>query len=383
MKLALYVHDFRLEVGHSNSLIELVRHLPASFLDNITELEVVSHTATDLKILFPNFKGHLRWTKVPFGKLQPFLLKSIAYQAWTFLHNRFFQTRDTVRIGIGICCLDVHAASIQFIHYQWTEKGLQMEQDHALRLFYKKFLFKYFEICEDIFFGNPKRKFFSPAGFLTQHLKRKYPHIDATTIYSGVNLSRFELNSGGKIELLNTLILKYPQLSTLDLMRPVYLFVGAYERKGLHEALDLVRKQPGAQFIVIGSPSFGRAIDWPQDLSIYTITFTREVSLFYDLADCFVFPTLYEPFGLVLFEAMAMGLTIITRKHEVGASELLAGLPEVYFSDQEGFEFPRISVKCHQDKKDLREKRLSHLGDVSWNKASLELAAYLSSVKTP
>ena len=37
-------------------------------------------------------------------------------------------------------------------------------------------------------------------------------------------------------------------------------------------------------------------------------------------------PTLYEPFGLVLIEAAAMGMNIVTTRNCVGASELLENL---------------------------------------------------------
>ncbi len=125
----------------------------------------------------------------------------------------------------------------------------------------------------------------------------------------------------------------------------------------------------------------GRPVTWPKNLKIFPISFTREVYKFYALADTFVFPTIYEPFGLVLFEAMAMGLAIITKRSQVGASELLEGLPEVYFADQAGFNFPNDKLKDPESKKILRAARLNKLGDVSWQKAGIELNAYLGNIQ--
>ena len=378
MKLALYVHDLKLEIGHSNSLIELIRHLPEDYQQKIESIEVVSFTTSALENLFPDFRGKLSWTSVPFPGLKPVLFKSLFFQIWTYLYDQFRQTKETYRIGIGISSLNVDAVSTQFIHHQWTERGLSMERGHILRKLYKKILFGYFEWCENFLFSRKKIRIFSPAEFLTAFLKKHFPHSSGKTIYSGVNLSRFELGKDSKQQIFSELLTEYKSLQGLNVEQPIYLFVGAYERKGLHEALDLVKKIPGAQFIVIGSPSLGRAVEWPKEIKIFPITFTKKVSKFYSLSDVFVFPTLYEPFGLVLFEAMAMGLTIITRYSEVGASELLEGLPEIYFLDRPGTVFPEITVKDLEDRKTLRAARLSKLGDVSWTKAGKELAHYLS-----
>ncbi len=377
MKLALYVHDLKLEIGHSNSLIELIRHLPEEFSDKIEEIEVVTFTTTPLEVLFPKFKGKLKWVKVPFSGIKPVLLKSIYYQIWTFVYNKLLQSTGKFRIGIGISCLDVDAVSIQFIHHQWTKRGLEMEASHGIRKFYKKFLFAYFEWCENFLFPKRNLKIFSPAKFLTNFLKTKAPEVDAVTIYSGVNLSRFELKAQTRQEIFQDLIGNYPVLQGLKLDEPIYLFVGAYERKGLFQALDLLADRGNAQFIVIGSPSMGRSVQWPSSLKVFPITFTKEVSKFYALSDVFLFPTMYEPFGLVLFEAMAMGLGIITRRSEVGASELLEGLPEVYFCDSPNFSMPNIQVKNFESRKNLRDLRLEMLGDVSWSNAGKELADFI------
>lgn len=377
LKLALYVHDLKLEIGHSNSLIELIRHLPEEFLKQVEEIQVVSFSTSPLEAMFPHYPGKLSWVKIPFAKLSPVLLKSIYFQLVVFLYNRLFQQNGFTRIGIGISSLDVDAVSIQFIHHQWSRPGLEMERGHAIRQIYKRILFWYFERCEKYLFVKEGLKVFSPAKFLTAFVKSFNPDLRAATIYSGVNLSRFVIPAKTKEEVLTDLVTRYQVLKGLDVTRPIVIFIGAYERKGLYQALDLLGDKAGTQFIVIGSPSFGRAISWPQSVNVYPISFTREVPLFYALSDVFLFPTIYEPFGLVLFEAMAMGLTIVTRREDVGASELLEGVPEVYFCDHASFIFPALEVKTIEQKMALREERIKKLGDVSWNKAGRELADFL------
>ncbi|MBY0516465.1 MAG: glycosyltransferase family 4 protein [Bacteriovoracaceae bacterium] len=305
------------------------------------------------------------------------MLKSLFYQVWTYFYNLLFFGDETFRIGIGISSLSVDSVSIQFIHHIWTQRGLEQESNHGVRKIYKKILFAYFEMCENYLFKKKGLKFFSPAHFLTNYLKDNYTGIEAKTIYSGVNLSRFEINKKPKIEILNDLVTRYPILKGLNVSKPIYLFIGAYERKGLPQALEIVSQVKGCQFIVIGSPSAGKPVVWPKDINVYPITFTREVPLFYSLSDAFIFPTIYEPFGLVLFEAMAMGLAIVTRFDQVGASELLKGLPEVYFSDEKDFSFVPVEVKDLNAKMHLRNERIKLLGDVSWSKAGAELANFI------
>jgi hypothetical protein len=86
--------------------------------------------------------------------------KSLFFQIWTYLYDQFRQTKGIYRIGIGISSLNVDAVSIQFIHHQWTERGLSMERGHILRKLYKKILFGYFEWCENFLFSRKKIRIF-------------------------------------------------------------------------------------------------------------------------------------------------------------------------------------------------------------------------------
>ena len=168
LKLAIYVHDFRLEIGHSNALIELLRHLPRKKQEEITDIEIVSQIATPLHELFPSYKGRLKWTKVPLGGMKPALFNSIFFHLWTIFYNNFFQKNKPYRIGVGACCFAVDASSVQFIQYQWTENGLILERNNMLKFIYKKILFSYYEWCEDQIYQSKKIKVFTAAKFLTE-----------------------------------------------------------------------------------------------------------------------------------------------------------------------------------------------------------------------
>jgi UDP-glucose:(heptosyl)LPS alpha-1,3-glucosyltransferase len=60
---------------------------------------------------------------------------------------------------------------------------------------------------------------------------------------------------------------------------------------------------------------------------------SRRVETFFAAADAFVFPTLYDSFGLVICEAMASGLPVVTSR-AAGAAELITDGEDGLLTDQ-------------------------------------------------
>lgn len=108
------------------------------------------------------------------------------------------------------------------------------------------------------------------------------------------------------------------------------LFVGHnYERKGLHYLLKAMAALP-YQEIELSVVGRDQAIKtWQKQaaelgLEKRVTFFGPQSNLipFYQKADCMVIPSLYDPFANVTLEALAMGLFVITSKHN-GGSEIL------------------------------------------------------------
>jgi glycosyltransferase involved in cell wall biosynthesis len=94
---------------------------------------------------------------------------------------------------------------------------------------------------------------------------------------------------------------------------PSILFIGRdFERKGgrvLLEAFDLVRTQvPGATLSIVGAPRDFRV---PGVTGHGKVRDRRELAKLYRRARAFCLPSLYEPYGLVLIEAMAHGVPCV------------------------------------------------------------------------
>lgn len=108
---------------------------------------------------------------------------------------------------------------------------------------------------------------------------------------------------------------------------PVVLFVGAFARKGLDtaiEALALMRTWAVLR-AVGGGPTKAFARLAERRGVRERVRFeapTRDIAAAFRSADAFVFPSRYDPFGMVVAEALACGVPVVTSR-VAGASELV------------------------------------------------------------
>ncbi|ORT51859.1 group 1 glycosyl transferase [Vibrio sp. qd031] len=110
---------------------------------------------------------------------------------------------------------------------------------------------------------------------------------------------------------------------------PIFLFLGTgYDRKGLKPTLEAFSKLDyEARLIVVGRESREQDyINYAKQLGIADSCMflgeRRQPELFFSIADCYVLPTKYEPFGFTVIEALSCGIPVITTQ-QCGAKEVL------------------------------------------------------------
>jgi UDP-glucose:(heptosyl)LPS alpha-1,3-glucosyltransferase len=115
----------------------------------------------------------------------------------------------------------------------------------------------------------------------------------------------------------------------------VWLFVGE-AAKGLRETLEALRRFRDYKLLVVTRSDWtlyqGLVSQLGLEGRVINIGFQREPSEAYKAADLFVYPSPYDPFGLVVTEAMACQLPVVCSS-VIGAAELIEDGGNGYLCD--------------------------------------------------
>jgi glycosyltransferase involved in cell wall biosynthesis len=150
----------------------------------------------------------------------------------------------------------------------------------------------------------------------------------------------------------------------------VLLFVGAgdWKRKGLSLALRAlaILGDPSVHLIVVGSEDIGFYRNEARRLGrqeyVHFCGFTAQIERYYAAADIFVYPSHYETFSLVTFEAAAAGLPLIVTRTS-GSEELVRDGENGFFVQPDADD---ISAKLRHVLRDtVLQQRMSAAARVS------------------
>ncbi|MEN9517942.1 MAG: hypothetical protein RLZZ381_530 [Cyanobacteriota bacterium] len=180
----------------------------------------------------------------------------------------------------------------------------------------------YLQKCQDRSILEPDLCL-SVSQYWRQQLQKQY-QIDAPVIINGVNSQKFSSKVNGEERKLKQ------QLGIKS--NPVYLTIGGIEpRKNSLKLLEafseVLKTYPQAQLIIAGGETlfdyesyrlefFNLAqrnnLKIGESLILPGVIPDKDIPVLYRCADAFVFPSVKEGWGLVLLEAIASGLPIIT-----------------------------------------------------------------------
>jgi len=193
------------------------------------------------------------------------------------------------------------------------------------------------------------------------------PSEDVSVIHNFVDTKKFDRNRVAKEA--SELKLKLG----VDGSEPVYLFLGTgYSRKGLKPTLEAFSHLDfPAKLIVVGRESREAEYkEYAKKLGIYDkCHFMGEQTtpeLYYSIADCYVLPAYYEPFGFAVLEALACGTPVIITENcgakEVVNSEVASVIGSEVSVDEivNAMRNWSLSVVDDQKREEIRKVALQH-----------------------
>ncbi len=170
--------------------------------------------------------------------------------------------------------------------------------------------------------------------FMKEEVVRLFncPADKVDIIFNGVEPDKFEFEWSDKDRIAHRAKLARPE-------EKIVMYVGRFVReKGIHVLLNaasvILAQEPNTKFLIVGGGNrdkFEKFVHWAglQDKVLFTgFMANRSLHQLYRVADVAVFPSLYEPFGIVALEGMAAGAHVV-------ASDA-GGLKEVVLHDQTG-----------------------------------------------
>lgn len=311
-EIVVAIHDLNPYGGQDRSTLEIVEQLGR-------RRQVAVHSFSYQP---GRPQGSIRFRPIRPGFRKPALLKIMLYHLVTaarFLGLRI-RRRDAVICATGACSLVSDVVHVQFVHASWARRR---EPGGSL---YHRVVAIYNRVTEKLTF-RPRKTYIAISAGVKEELEREYGLSRVAVVHHGVDSAKFApcASRAEKASL-------RARLGLATDRELVFLYVGTYERKGLAtviRALPLLPPELAARVKIaaIGAgdaAKFGalaRSLGVGEMLEL--IPPRKNIEEYFRAADAFVFPTTYEPFGLVILEAMASGLACVVSR-VAGAAELIA-----------------------------------------------------------
>ncbi|MEQ1871272.1 MAG: glycosyltransferase family 4 protein [Vicinamibacterales bacterium] len=301
MRIALVVHDFNRTFGHGRYVVEL-----ASRYADAHDVHVFSNT-------YVNGPDRIRWHHVPAFRLSALSTIVSFYPAATLALRGSF---DIVHAqGFSVAGANVVTAHISQSRWLAARRALC-----GGRLPWRERLFGSVVMpLERRALGSPTATVIAVSEALKHDIVDQGSSSNIVVIPHGVDAGQFNL--GVRARYRATARLEFGCSGDDE---PLFLFVGDL-RKGFAHAVAALRLSVGRLVAVSRSdPSemlaLARSLGVADRVQIQPAT--THIERCYAAADVFVFPTQYDAFGMVITEAMACGLPVITTS-AAGAAELI------------------------------------------------------------
>jgi glycosyltransferase involved in cell wall biosynthesis len=306
MRLAVVTHNIIKGDGQGRANYEIVRHA----LRNGVEVTLIADRVQE------DLEKDVRWIKVQPKIRNNWLMHGLDFVGKANKILDVMQGEFDVIHGYGYC-LDRphHINTSQFVHSAWRQSSMHPAKTtkgpyaayqwtySAVNAWGEKRAYQHARMV--VAASNTVRRELLQIGVPEKHLE---------VILNGADLDEFKPGPADRKKL------------GLPEGVPLGLFAGDIKtgRKNLDTVLKALTKTPEVHLAVVGraegSPFPAMAESLGLKDRVHFLDFRRDIADIMRAADMFVFPSRYEACALVLIEALASGLPIITAK-STGGSE--------------------------------------------------------------
>jgi UDP-glucose:(heptosyl)LPS alpha-1,3-glucosyltransferase len=303
MRIAFVVHDYHQSGGHSRYVTEL-----ATRFGREHEVHVFANT-----INLGSSNG-IQFHRVPAWR------RSALTTILTFVGPASRKLNGSFDIihAQGLSCFGANVLTAHICNRAWFLARERQERRIALK---ERVFDRLVSPLEKMLYQSTSKPWIITASErVRKDIADCYGRRDRTkVIYHGVDIELFHPR--------NCALYRGPVREALWLNDSdfAFLFVGDL-RKGAEITLESLARVPNAKLVLMSRTPLQKYQRRAEEMGVADRVRccgpTDSIQEYYGAADAFVFPTPYDAFGMVISEAMATGLPVITTR-EAGAAELI------------------------------------------------------------
>jgi glycosyltransferase involved in cell wall biosynthesis len=280
----------------------------------------------------PELQTHpnLTWVNIPAASLPTELLKNLAFMhhshQW-LKHNAHHC--DITKINGTISAYPADINAVHFVHSAWRKSPVHPARIHHNLYGSYQWLYSKFNAILERPILNQAQTVVAVSQKVSQELTEVgLQPAQMQVIFNGVDLQEFQPGQADRATW------------NLPATVPLALFVGEIRsnRKNLDTILKALQLLPDLHLAIVGNADDSPFPQMAQDLGVadrtHFLGYRRDLASIMQATDFFIFPSRYEACTLVLLEAMASGLPVITAT-TTGGSEIVRSDCGIVLPDSE------------------------------------------------